>query len=158
MKIFIYFIICLVLLTTFSCKQENKNYTSWEVYGGSKENIHYSSLTYIDTNNIQQLKKAWEYSTGDAEKFTQIQVNPIIINNTLYGVSPKLKLFAVEAQTGKPLWTFDPYKVIDNEVKGVGYFSMNVCRGVTYYEDMDSKRLFYAVELVYFVWMQPTVN
>ncbi|BDQ12898.1 pyrroloquinoline quinone-dependent dehydrogenase [Sediminibacterium sp. TEGAF015] len=144
MKINLLFSLSSILLFVFACKQENKNYTSWEVYGGSKENIHYSSLTYIDTNNIQQLKKAWEYSTGDAEKFTQIQVNPIIINNTLYGVSPKLKLFAVEAQTGKSIWIFDPYKVIDNEVKGVGYFSMNVCRGLTYFEDKDSKRLFYA--------------
>lgn len=144
MKAHSFFIIGCFLLIIFSCKQENKNYTSWEVYGGGKENIHFSSLTQIDTHNIHQLKKVWEYSTGDAEKFTQIQVNPIIIKNTLYGVSPKLKLFAVEAKTGKPLWTFDPYKVIDNEVKGVGYFSMNVCRGVTYYEDKDSKRLFYA--------------
>lgn len=144
MKAHSFFIIGCFLLIIFSCKQENKNYTSWEVYGGGKENIHFSSLTQIDTHNIHQLKKVWEYSTGDAEKFTQIQVNPIIIKNTLYGVSPKLKLFAVEAKTGKPLWTFDPYKVIDNEVKGVGYFSMNVCRGVTYYEVKDSKRLFYA--------------
>ena len=26
---------------------------------------------------------------------------------------------------------------------GVGYFAMNVCRGVTYYADKNSKRLFY---------------
>ena len=134
----------ILLLSVISCKEVKKNYSSWEVYGGGKENIHYSSLTNIDTNNIGKLEKVWEYSTGDAEKYTQIQVNPIIIKETMYGVSPKLKLFAVEAGTGKPLWTFDPYKVISNEVKGVGYFSMNVCRGITYYEDKDSKRLFYA--------------
>lgn len=144
MKYTSYLSLVVSFLLAMSCKDKNKHYSSWEVYGGGKDNIHYSSLTEIDTNNIHQLKKAWEYSTGDAEKFTQIQVNPIIIKNTLYGVSPKLKLFAVEANTGKSLWTFDPYKVIDNEVKGVGYFSMNVCRGVTYYEDKDSKRLFYA--------------
>lgn len=134
----------ILLLSVISCKEVKKNYSSWEVYGGGKENIHYSSLTNIDTNNIGKLEKVWEYSTGDAEKYTQIQVNPIIIKETMYGVSPKLKLFAVEASTGKSLWTFDPYKVISNEVKGVGYFSMNVCRGITYYEDKDSKRLFYA--------------
>lgn len=134
----------ILFLSVISCKEVKKSYTSWEAYGGGKDNIHYSSLTEIDTNNIHQLKKAWEYSTRDAEKFTQIQVNPIIIKNTLYGVSPKLKLFAVEANTGKLRWSFDPYKVINNEVKGIGYFSINVCRGVTYYEDKDSKRLFYA--------------
>jgi len=134
----------ILLLSVISCKEVKNPYASWEVYGGGKENIHYSSLTNIDTNNIGKLEKVWEYSTGDAEKYTQIQVNPIIIKETMYGVSPKLKLFAVEAGTGKPLWTFDPYKVISNEVKGVGYFSMNVCRGITYFEDKDSKRLFYA--------------
>src|SRR5574343_1933630 len=133
-----------LVLSLLACKESEKDYSSWEVYGGGKDNIHHSSLTQIDTNNITQLNKVWEYSTGDAEKYTQMQVNPIIIKETMYGVSPKLKLFAVEAGTGKPLWTFDPYKVISNEVKGVGYFSMNVCRGITYFEDKDSKRLFYA--------------
>jgi quinoprotein glucose dehydrogenase len=64
---------------------------------------------------------------------TQLQVNPIMIGRTLYGVSPKLKLFALDAATGKEKWVFDPVDSSAAETKRNGYFSMNVCRGVTFY-------------------------
>ncbi len=121
-----------------------KEQTEWKVYGGSKANTHYSSLLEIDTANVAQLKVAWEYHTGDADAKTQIQVNPIIVNGTLFGVSPKLKLFAVDAANGKEKWVFNP---LDTSAanKGRGYFSMNVCRGVTYYSDHEKDaRIFYA--------------
>ena len=35
---------------------------------------------------------------------------PIILNGILYGVSPKLKAFALDAKTGKQLWVFDPFE------------------------------------------------
>ena len=90
-----------------------------------------------------QLKVAWTYHTGDADSMTQIQVNPIIIDSTLYAVSPKLKLFALNAATGKEKWVFDPMN--DSTVKKQGNFGMNVCRGVTFYSDnTDSQRIFYS--------------
>jgi quinoprotein glucose dehydrogenase len=128
-----------------SCKSSAKNdHKSWEVYGGSKENIRYSSLNEIDTSNVSQLNIAWTYHTGDAGDMTQIQVNPIIIEGILYAVSPKLKLFALDAANGKEKWVFDPLDT--TKVKGGGgYFMMNACRGVTYYSDGESaKRIFFA--------------
>jgi len=141
-KLFAYTFLLIGL--SVACKNNLNEYSDWGVYGGSKDNIRYSSLTEIDTNNVALLQKAWTYHTKDTDRYTQIQANPIVVDQILYGVSPKLKLFAIEAATGKSIWTFDPYKSIDNEVKGVGYFAMNVCRGVTYYADKEGKRLFYA--------------
>jgi quinoprotein glucose dehydrogenase len=134
----------IALLFLTACSNHSSSYKNWNIYGGSKENIRYSSLTEIDTNTVVELEKAWEYKTGDTDKYTQIQVNPIVVDNILYGVSPKLKLFAVNAATGQSKWTFDPYQITEQGIKGVGYFAMNVCRGVTYYSDKESKRLFYA--------------
>jgi quinoprotein glucose dehydrogenase len=141
---------CLRLLTAlfalifFSCNHAAKSkYQTWENYGGNKENNHYSSLTQIDTSNVAQLQIAWTYHTGDNDSMTQIQVNPIVIDNILYGVSPKLKLFALDASTGKEKWVFNP--VNENDINGKGYFMMNVCRGVAYYTDgKDDKRIFYS--------------
>ncbi len=111
------------------------------MYGGNKERNHYSSLTQIDTGNVSQLQVAWTFHTGDADSTTQIQTNPVIIDSILYGVSPKLKLFALNAATGKLKWIFDPN---DSTKKFAGYFSMNVCRGVTYYSGGENdKRIFY---------------
>lgn len=142
LKFFIGFA-CTVLIF-FSCNQKpNTNYSGWQVYGGNKEANHYSSLNQIDTNNVTQLEVAWTYHTGDADSMTQIQVNPIIIDSTLYAVSPKLKLFALDAAAGKEKWVFDPMN--DSTVKKERNFGMNVCRGVTFYSDnKDSQRIFYS--------------
>jgi quinoprotein glucose dehydrogenase len=133
-----------ILVILISCNAPKApEYNNWSVYGGNKENNRYSSLTQIDTTNVAQLQVAWQYHTGDSGAMTQIQVNPIVIGTTLYGVSPKLKLFAVDAATGTKKWLFDPVSD-SSETKGSGYFSMNVCRGVSYYTDGKEERIFYA--------------
>ncbi len=138
-------VICSLMMIFFSCKQP-KDYSSWRVYGGNKEANHYSSLRQIDTSNVSRLKVAWMYHTHDADStMTQIQVNPVVVDSFLYGVSPKLKLFALNGQTGKEIWVFNPMEDSAVKAKGRGYFSMNVCRGVTYYTNgKDDKRIFYS--------------
>ncbi len=126
------------------CKSRNEA-VDWKVYGGNKVATHYSSLKEIDTGNVTQLQPAWEYHTCDADAKTQIQVNPIIVNGIMYGVSPKLKLFALDAANGKEKWVFNPIDTSSTANKGKGYFSMNVCRGVTYYSDNGKDpRIFYS--------------
>src|SRR5712671_3893796 len=138
---------CQVLFFTIlitSCRSsESNDHDNWQVYGGTKENIRYSSLKQIDTSNVSRLTPAWTYHTGDAGDMTQIQVNPIIVDGVLYGVSPKLKLFALDAATGKERWVFNPADSLNG--KGPSFFMMNGCRGVTYYSDgKNDKRIFFA--------------
>lgn len=132
------------LILVSSCHHsEVKTFDSWQTYGGAL-NLHYSSLSQIDTENVNQLKVAWTYQAGDAEKMTQIQVNPIIIDTILYGVSPKLKLFALNASTGKSLWSFDPLDTTSKANKGAGFFLMNICRGISYYNNgPNDQRIFF---------------
>lgn len=135
-----------VVLAIFclSCHSK-KNYNTWTFYKGSPESIHYSSLTQIDTNNVKHLQLAWIYHTDDADTLhnSQIQCNPIIIDSVLYGVSPQMKLFAVNAATGKEKWVFNPFDSIANADKGFFYI-LNNCRGVAYWSDNEKdKRLFY---------------
>lgn len=139
-RLLIYWVI--VSAISFACTEQNHD--QWTAYGGGVENIRYASMNQIDTSNVHQLQKIWTYRSGDADTMTQIQTNPIIVGNILYGVSPKLKLFALNAATGEQKWIFDPYAVTNSEEKGIGYFTMNVCRGVTYYTGSGPARLFYA--------------
>ncbi len=136
----------LILCAVSSCKTPTSDYKGWQVYGGNNEHNHYSSLTQIDTANVFKLQVAWQYHTGDSDQTTQIQVNPIIVDNVVYGVSPKLKLFALDAATGKEKWVFSP--AVDQTKNGLQVkmnFSMNVCRGVAYYADGNNdKRIFYS--------------
>ena len=117
------------------------NYKSWSKYLGDNSVSHYSSLQQIDTSNVHQLKVAWEYHSGDADSGSnsKIECNPIIIDGVLYGSSPRLKLFALDAATGKQKWIFDPFA--DTTKAKV---RINVNRGVTYWENGKDRRLFFA--------------
>ena len=138
------------MIVAASCKAPVKeSYKNWEVYGGTKDAMHYSSLTEVDTNNVSQLLVAWTYHTGDADtaSHSQIQCNPIVIDGILYALTPKMKMFAVDAATGKQIWVFDPktYIAVDtNEQKRLSMQFTNTGRGVTYWTDgKDDKRVFY---------------
>jgi len=134
-----------------ACKTpERKEYKEWKVTGGSSENIRYSSLSQIDTNNVAQLAFAWTYYSEkqDSTRYGSMQCNPIIIDSVLYGVSPKLKLFAVDAATGKEKWFFDPADSIQN--KKWHRTSVNMNRGVAYWSEGEDKRIIYTVGPVAF--------
>ncbi|HKB43979.1 MAG TPA: pyrroloquinoline quinone-dependent dehydrogenase, partial [Chitinophagaceae bacterium] len=139
----------LIVCFLFSCQaNKNKTYTDWKVTGGSKQSIRYSSLTEIDTNNVSQLKVAWEYHTGDADtaKHSQIQCNPIIVDGIMYATSPRLKLIALDAATGNLKWAFDPDA--SNKNNSAFHFAVNNNRGVTYWEDKNDKRILYTAGAV----------
>ena len=134
-------VLFLLLLIFYSCD----NSKDWNVYGGSYERTQYVDSDKINPDNISNLSKVWEYSTLDNDDFSQIQTNPLIINGKFYGVSPKLKLFSLNAESGSEIWIFDPFqkdkKYFDNEDSRI-----NVCRGITYFEDKyQNSFIFYAV-------------
>lgn len=138
----IVFLKALALLLFYGCKSGHDNdYRNWSGYLGDKSVSHYSSLDEIDTSNVTQLKIAWEYHTGDAniKAHSQIQCNPIIVDGILYATSPRLKLLALDAATGKAHWIFDPFS--DTSKSKV---EINANRGVTYWADGKDQRIFYS--------------
>ncbi len=125
----------LILLVT-SLHYQNRIHTQgWEVVNGNPTGNKFSSLHQIDTANVQQLKVAWTYHTGDVDTaaHSQIQCNPIIINGTLYGTSPQLKLFALDAATGKEIW-ITIHSTACPDGKNIN-FNLNSNRGVAYWTD-----------------------
>src|SRR5262249_928599 len=66
---------------------------------------------------------------------------PIIVSGILYATSPKLRLIALDAATGKEKWAFDPDTV--NKNKQSFQFILNNNRGVTYWEEGNDKRILY---------------
>lgn len=117
--------------------------SGWEVYGGNKQNNRYVDLKEIDSANVQQLKAVWTYHTNDADSNTQIQVNPIVIDTVLYGITPKLKLFALHAATGREIWVYDPVKDTVGMIDPAA-FSFNVSRGLAAYKNGQERLLFYS--------------
>jgi quinoprotein glucose dehydrogenase len=127
-----------------ACSPGKKDpYSGWATTAGTREGIRYSSLTQVDTSNVQKLAVAWTYHTGDADtvNHSQIQCSPVMVDGVVYGTSPRLKVFALDAATGKEKWVFNPSD--SNQNKSVADFIMNNNRGVTYWEDGNDRRIFY---------------
>ncbi len=104
----------------------------WRVYLGDKAASHYSTLAQITPENVAQLEVAWTWNAGDAQgDRTQIQCNPLVIDGVVYGTTPQLKLFALDAVTGRELWRYSPH-----EPNGVN-------RGIAYWENGDDRRILF---------------
>src|SRR5438094_7098142 len=114
----------------------NAGYKDWKVYGGGSESIRYSTLDQINRENVQKLQVAWTFDTGDTFEGSEMQCNPIIVHGVLYATTPKLRVIALDAATGKLRWSFDP-----NADRKVTSKARN--RGVTYWENGDDRRIFF---------------
>ncbi|MCZ6829353.1 MAG: PQQ-binding-like beta-propeller repeat protein [Gammaproteobacteria bacterium] len=130
-----------LLLAGIAARGFASQFETWKTYGGDPGNTHYSALSQINRNNVARLQVAWTYrSARGAELFStsELQVNPIIVDGVLYGRNPLHHAFAISAETGAELWTFDPF------AGGEGLLG-SYMRGVTYWESGGDKRLFFNV-------------
>lgn len=105
----------------------------WRAYGRTEAGQRYAPLAAITPANVSQLKVAWTFRTGDLPGKndpveTTFEVTPIKVGDTVYLCSQHQRVFALDAASGKPRWSFDP-KVQDN-----GTFQHLTCRGVSYHE------------------------
>ena len=104
----------------------------WSAYGRTNYGQRYSPLTQINTNNVKNLELAWQIQTGDVKGPNDIgettyQATPLKIGNALYMCTPHNWVLALDADSGKTLWKFDP-KVEKNLQR-----QHQTCRGVSYY-------------------------
>ncbi|MCE2392427.1 MAG: PQQ-binding-like beta-propeller repeat protein [Proteobacteria bacterium] len=106
----------------------------WRTYLGDAGVSHSSPLDAIDRGNVSRLEVAWSYDAGGASQGggSQIQFNPLVVKGVLYGVSPGLRYFALDAATGEELWSFR---------SGVEVRAWTTSRGAVYWEDGEDERL-----------------
>ncbi len=77
-----------------------KPYTQWTAYGGGSHSSQYSALSQINKTNVSQLQVAWTYPvTGN------VIFNPIVIDNVMYVQGTANAIVALDAATGKEIWT-----------------------------------------------------
>jgi quinoprotein glucose dehydrogenase len=118
----------------------NAGAQQWRHPGNDPGATRHSPLTEIDRSNVARLAVAWTFDTGDWSDGTQLPsrssfaATPLAIDGVLYVPSPFSRLFALDAETGRQLWVFDPE--IDKSVRR----NLYVNRGVASWSD-GKKRL-----------------
>ena len=92
----------------------------WPVYNGGVNGDHYSPLTQINRSNVHQLKVAWTFDTHETGG---LQANPLVVGRILYAYTPSQKVIALDAATGKLIWTFDPGTPGSQPTRGLSYWT-----------------------------------
>ena len=111
---------CIPIVCLGACSPGNEDASSWPTFGHDVSNNKFSPLTQIDTSNVTQLQEAWRYE--DNTEGGGVYFNPVMMNNRVIGLMPSGKLVALDAATGKLLWTFTPdSSAITNWSKGTTY-------------------------------------
>ena len=110
-------------------------------------NWHYSVESDINIANVNQLKIAWEWSPGEQprpEFGTQpgnFQNTPIMAGNVLYTSTMYNRVVALDAQTGKEIWSYDPKAYEDGQPpNGTGF----VHRGIALWGLHPDRRILLA--------------
>ena len=78
---------------------------NWLTHGRTYGEQRYSPLTGINAGNVEQLGLAWSYATGTRRG---LQASPIVVDGTMYTTGTWSVVFALDAKTGRELWTYDP--------------------------------------------------
>jgi quinoprotein glucose dehydrogenase len=112
--------------------QPADRYRGWAAYGGTVDQIRYSSLQQINRGNVKSLQVAWTFDPGESGG---LQTQPIVVNGILYGNTPSHKVFALRAATGERLWTFD-----------AGLKSQGANRGLMHWANAEDRRIYAAVD------------
>ncbi|MFC4254767.1 membrane-bound PQQ-dependent dehydrogenase, glucose/quinate/shikimate family [Altererythrobacter xixiisoli] len=100
----------------------------WREYAHTGKGTRYITADQITPDNVRNLKVAWEFDYGEAPAAATLaedQNTPTYANGVLYSCTPSNTVNALDAQTGKLLWSY--------AAKGASPIWQR-CRGVTYYE------------------------
>jgi len=96
---------------TSSAEEAKRNYNAA---------MHYSPLNQITPANVNRLARAWSFHTG--EKGRQFETLPVYANGFLYITSQNCRVIALEPETGKEVWNYDPHVTRARDHRGVAYW------------------------------------
>ena len=81
----------------------DKEPQNWLSYSGTPLNQRFSGLTQITPANVKNLQLQWIWQARSLEKF---ETTALAVNGVLYTVQAPNDVVALDAETGRPYWTF----------------------------------------------------
>ncbi|HMI21130.1 MAG TPA: membrane-bound PQQ-dependent dehydrogenase, glucose/quinate/shikimate family [Sphingomonas sp.] len=101
--------------------------TRWDHFGNSGGGTRYVDATQLTPENVAQLRPAWIYHSGHIPTEDQAEeATPLQIGGTLYLCTAANVMIALDAETGRELWKFDPNtrRETFGRCRGLAYFEM----------------------------------
>ena len=118
----------------------------WRYVGAEQSHAKYSPLADVTRANVDRLQIAWEWDPAEQplpEYGTRpgaFEATPLMIDNVLYLSTMYTRAVALDAETGRQLWTFDPQTYrYGPEGAAPGGFKH---RGLAFWSDGGEMRLF----------------
>ena len=121
----------------------------WPTYGNDAGATKYSPLADVNRATVARLTIAWRWRVGEqpvpksdstkAARPGNFQTTPLMIGDTLFFSTPYNRVVAMDANTGRPFWIYDPRAyAFGQPSNGTGF----VHRGVATWTDGRQRRVF----------------
>ena len=122
--------------------QANQPYTTWSEYAGGAASMQYSALKQINKSNVSKLELAFFYpAPGPSGRFA---FSPLVVDGVMYVVGKDSAIFAIDAATGKEIWTHSVDGAPTN--RGFNYWESKdrsdrriVFSAASYLQELDAK-------------------
>ena len=102
----------------------------WLAYGRTHWERRFSPLTDINTGNVDRLGVSWFVNLPED---VGLVATPLVVDGRLFFTGTGNVIRAVDAKTGKPLWTYDPR--VGDAIAGRRQVGWSHNRGLSFYDD-----------------------
>ena len=124
-----------------SMAQQGASPGEWRHYGGDSGGTKYSPLDQINTDNVDDLRVAWSWTTVDAPLQEQLaddpaaagasyfECTPLKIDSRIYVITCLNQVAALDAATGETHWVYDPETYKRGRPPQFGYVAIDAETG-----------------------------
>ncbi len=115
-------LLCILISLPAAFAQRKTNpATAWPMYSRDLTGQRFSPLKQINTSNVANLKQAWTAQIRGTTGSPAAQITPIVVNGVMY-LPAATRILALEAHTGKQLWSFDMPPGFIAPARGLAYW------------------------------------
>ena len=115
-------------IDTAMIKANTATSRDWPTIGLDYAETRYSKLHQITSDNVKDLGLVWSYNL-DSDR--GVEATPVVVDGIMYQTALWSVVHAIDARTGKKIWTFDPGV---NRAEGYKGCCDGVNRGVAVYK------------------------
>src|SRR3954452_21213785 len=88
-----------------SVKANTATSKDWPTTGLDYAETRYSKLNQSDPDNVKNLGLVWSYSLDSSRG---VEATPVVVDGIMYQTASWSVVHAIDARTGKKIWSFDP--------------------------------------------------